>query len=136
LISKIIQQISNQLLFKEKEEYMLSANKFISKNIDLMEFFLKSLLKEPIGGKESKVTATDHQLLLSLYHLHSHFNNNLNAYEKSFEKSSGVHHYKSYEGKDESKKNFQLFLTLNEKLGLPQELSLKSRQKIKSSKKE
>eukprot|EP01080_Neovahlkampfia_damariscottae_P002862 gene2862-4705_t len=133
LISKIIQQISNQILFKEKEEFMLPSNNFILKNMDLMEFFLKSLLKEPSSIKDSTLIPTNQQLLFSLYHVHLHFNNNLEKYKKSFDSKKSFQNYKSYPNQNNTIQNFKKFEKINQNIGI-QQLSLIQRQKIKSSK--
>lgn len=125
LISKIIQNLANGIVFKDKEQYMLPANEIISKNIDEMKKFLFSTSKSS-EDRKLPFKIDDTQYLWSLYNLHDFFYQNKDKYNEK-----KVNDYPMDE-KVYDELIYNLFIVID-KVGKPPNLTLDSRQKVSTS---
>jgi hypothetical protein len=117
LVSKILQQLANQVEFK-KEKYMEFANKFLNEKLELQnEFFDKISTGEIIEKNDS---VTDDELLWSSYQIHEHFNANI-------EKHLSELNANNYPIKDEDKlkENLIEIKDIIKKLGGPPKINFK-----------
>jgi hypothetical protein len=71
-IAKIVQNISNHLLFGEKETMMMFANPFVEENITHLSNFLSNISSHPTKTVSSGVSLEEDDKVLALYDLHNH----------------------------------------------------------------
>jgi len=79
LISKVIQNLANNVTFKDKEQYMIPANDLIIKHTENMKKFLFSTSQKGTG---EKVKIEDSQYLWGIYNIHDLFYNNKDKYKE------------------------------------------------------
>eukprot|EP00002_Diphylleia_rotans_P039253 TRINITY_DN9069_c0_g1_i2.p1 TRINITY_DN9069_c0_g1~~TRINITY_DN9069_c0_g1_i2.p1 ORF type:complete len:359 (+),score=41.90 TRINITY_DN9069_c0_g1_i2:117-1193(+) len=85
LITKVLQNLGNRILFGEKEEYMLPMNQVIKKYLDSIQVFLEKISLVPDHSQEScKIISLEEAELDELPSIHRSLVANLAAIEERF----------------------------------------------------
>lgn len=142
MISKIIQQLANNLQFGEKESFMVPANSFIEENTPRLSFFFDSINVEydvPLPTEP----LPDDKLLFSLFSVHELFHKNIDALRAKMMDTSETadstllkhFHFTTDSEFDFNQSKNALFGLVNivVDLGAPPQVSLSARKRIKAS---
>jgi hypothetical protein len=141
LISKILQQLANQVLFKDKEVFMHPANAFIEKNTEKLHLFFDSVNNKFDADLLDLPAIPEEQLLLSYFTVHELYYKSLDALENVVMDVSSDElllkniHFHSDEAFNVSsaRQSIVNMYDLVKELGQPPQLSLSERQKVKTS---
>lgn len=142
LISKMIQQLANNLRFGEKESFMIPANLFIEDNTAQLAFFYDIINAESDVHLPNE-RLPDDKLLFALFSVHELYHRNMDALrarmmdtsETSNDTLRKCFHFNKDAGFDLIQSRNALFGLVNivSDLGAPPQVSLSARKRIKSS---
>jgi hypothetical protein len=138
MISKIIQNLANNVFFGDKESFMIPANTFIASNLPKLNFFFDSIFAEPTKVLVTEPVEED-KLLLALFNIHELYYKSIDVFEQKLASENcndalvSCMYYNGVIEPAEAIKAINGLYKIVRELGAPPQVTSSARKKIKAS---